>query len=64
MGEENQERDLIWLRQSQVTLREKVKRLKNLDEQIIDLLSVSEDEDVEEQLSKEVKTSDEAVAKL
>ena len=64
VSEENQKMDLIWLRQSQVTLRENVKRLKELDEQIIDLLSVSEDGDVEEQLSREVKTSDEVVAEL
>ena len=64
LSEENQERDLIWLRRSQGTLREKVKRLKEFDEQIIDLLSVSGDEDVEEQLSREVETSDEAAAEI
>ncbi|XP_028418713.1 uncharacterized protein LOC114544218 [Dendronephthya gigantea] len=62
--DEKAERDLTWLRQSQVTLREKVKRLKELDEQIIDILSASGDEDAEAQLNKEVESSDEAVAEF
>lgn len=55
---ESPEKEFVWLRQSQITLRDKIKMLKELDEQVIELLSVSKDEDVDEQLSKEIEDSD------
>lgn len=61
---ESPEKELVWLRQSQMTLRDKIKMLKELDEQVIELLSVSKDEDVDEQVGKEIEDSDEAIAEL
>jgi hypothetical protein len=61
---ESPEKDLVWLRQSQITLREKIKMLKELDEQIIDILSALKDKDADEQLGKEIEDSDEAIAEL
>ncbi|CAB4031738.1 E3 ubiquitin- ligase DZIP3 [Paramuricea clavata] len=61
---ESPEKDLVWLRQSQITLRDKINMLKELDEQVIDILSASKDEDVDEQLGKEIEDSDEAIAEL
>ena len=58
------EKDLVWLRQSQITLRDKIKMLKELDEHVIDILSASKDEDADEQLGKEIEDSDEAIAEL
>ena len=61
---ENPEKDLVWLRQSQITLRDKIKMLKELDEQVIDILSTSKDEDADEQLGKDIEDSDEAIVEL
>jgi hypothetical protein len=60
---ESPEKDLVWLRQSQNTLRDKIKTLKEPDEQVIDILSASKDEDVDEQLGKEIEDSDRRIGK-
>ena len=41
-----------------------MKILKELDEQVIDILSASKDEDADEQLGKEIEDSDEAIVEL
>ena len=44
ISSESPEKDIVWLKQSQSTLKEKVKILKELDEKIIDALSESKEE--------------------
>ena len=61
---ESPEQDVVWLKQSEITLRDKIKVLKEFDEQIIDILSSSKDEAVDEQVVKEIEDSDEAIAEL
>jgi hypothetical protein len=56
------EKDLVWLRH--ITLRDKIKMLKELDEQVIDILSASKDEDADEQVGREIEDSDKSIAEL
>ena len=55
---------MVWLRQSRATLRDKVKTIKELDTQIVDMLSASKEENVDEQVVKEIKESDETIAEF
>ena len=50
---------VVWLRQSRATLRDKVKTIKELDTQIVDMLSASKEENVDDQVAKEIEESDE-----
>ena len=61
---ESPETEVVWLRQSRSTLRDKVKTIKELDEQIIDLVSTSKEENVDGLVIKEIGKSDEAIAEL
>ena len=61
---ESPETEVVWLRQSRSTLRDKVKTIKELDEQIVDLLSASKEENVDELVVKEIGESDEAIAEF
>ena len=61
---ESPEKDVVWLRQNRSTLSDKVKTIKELDEQIVDMLSTSEEENVDEQIVKEIAESDEAIAEF
>ena len=58
------EKDIVWLKQSQSTLKEKVKILKELDEKIIDALSESKEENADELMVKEIEETDEIIAEL
>ena len=55
---------MVWLRQSHATLRDKVKTIKELDIQIVDMLSASKEENVDDQVIKEIEESDEAIAEF
>ena len=55
---------MVWFRQSRVTLRDKVKTIKELDIQIVDMLSASKEENVDDQVVKEIEESDEAFAEF
>ena len=61
---ESTDKDVVWLRQSRVTLRDKVKTIKELDIQIVDMLSASKEENVDDQVVKEIEESDEAIAEF
>ena len=61
---ESPETEVVWLRQSRNTLSDKVKTIKELDEQIIHLVSSSKEENVDELVIKEIGESDEAIAEL
>ena len=49
---ESPEQDVVWLKQSEITLRNKIKVLKEFDEQIISILSSSKDEVFDKQVVK------------
>ena len=61
---ESPDKDVVWLRQSRATLRDKVKTIKELDTQIVDMLSASKEENVDDQVVKEIEESDEAIAEF
>ena len=61
---ESPETEVVWLRQSRSTLKDKVKTIKELDEQIIDLVSTSKEENVDGLVINEIGESDEAIAEL
>ena len=52
------------LRQGQIALKDKITLLKQLDGQIIDVISDSKDEDVDNQVCKEIEESDEIIAEF
>ena len=56
---ESPDKVVVWLRQSRATLRDKVKTIKELDTQIVDMLSTSKEENVDDQVVKEIEESDE-----
>ena len=58
---ESTEKDLMALRQGQIALKDKITLLKQLDGQIIDVISDSKDEDVDNQVCKEIEESDEII---
>ena len=58
------DKDVVWLRQRCVTLRDKVKTIKELDIQIVDMLSASKEENVDNQVVKEIEESDEVIAEF
>ena len=49
---------------NQITLEDKIKALKELDEQIVEIICASKEENVDEQVSKEIEESDEANAEF
>ena len=61
---ESPDKDVVWLRQSSATLRDKVKTIKELDTQIVDMLNASKEEYVDDQVVKEIEESDEAIAEF
>ena len=61
---ESSDKDVVWLRQSRATLRDKVKTMKELDTQIVDMFSASKEENVDDQVVKEIEESDEAIAEF
>ena len=61
---ESPDKDVVWLRQSRATLRDNVKTIKELDTQIVDMLSASNEENVDDQVVKEIEESDEAIAEF
>ena len=63
---ESTEKDLMALRQEQIALKDKITLLKQLDIecQIIDVISDSKDEDVGNQVCKEIEESDEIIAEF
>ena len=61
---ESPEQDVVWLKQSEIALKDKIKVLKEFNEQIIDILSSLKDEAVDEQVLKEIEDSDEAIVEL
>ena len=63
-GPESPETEVVWLRQGRSTLRDKVKTIKELDEQIVYLLSASKEENVDGLVIKEIEESDEAIAEF
>jgi hypothetical protein len=64
LSSESPEKDVVWLKQSQGTLKEKVRILKELDEKIIDALSESKEENADELMAKEIEETDEVIAEL
>ena len=58
------EKDVAWIKQSQSTLKEKVKILKELEEKIIDALSESKEENADDLMAKEIEETDEVIAEL
>ena len=61
---ESPDKDVVWLRQSRIMLGDKVKTIKELDIQIVDMLSASKEENVYDQVVKEKEESDEAIAEF
>ena len=61
---ESTEKDLMALRQGQIALKDKITLLKQLDGQIIDVISDFKDEDVDNQVCKEIEESDEIIAEF
>ena len=61
---ESTEKDLMALRQGKIALKDKITLLKQLDGQIIDVISDSKDEDVDNQVCKEIEESDEIIAEF
>ena len=63
---ESTEKDLMALRQKQIALKDKITLLKQLDidGQIIDVISDSNDEDVDNQVCKEIEECDEIIAEF
>ena len=61
---ESTEKDLMALRQGQIALKDKITLLKQLDGQIIEVISDSKDEDVDNQVCKEIEESDEIIAEF
>ena len=63
---ESTEKDLMALRQEQIALKDKITLLKQLDidGQIIDVISDSNDEDVDNQVCKEIEECDEIIAEF
>jgi hypothetical protein len=47
--------DTLWLRQSQTNLKEKIKTIRQFDEQIIDIISASKEENVDELVTQEIE---------
>ena len=64
VNSESTEKDLMALRQGQIALKDKITLLKQLDGQIIDVISDSKDEDVDNQVCKEIEESDEIIAEF
>ncbi len=64
LSSESPEKDVVWLKQSQGTLKEKVRILKELDEKIIDALSELKEENADELMAKEIEETDEVIAEL
>ncbi len=64
LSSESPEKDVVWLKQSQGTLKENVRILKELDEKIIDALSESKEENADELMAKEIEETDEVIAEL
>jgi hypothetical protein len=58
------DKDILWLRQSQTNLKEKIKTIRQFDEQIIDIISASKEENVDELVTQEIEESDNAIAEL
>ena len=53
--------DILWLRQNQTNLKEKIKKF---DEQIIDIISASNEENADELVTQEIEESDNTIAEL
>ncbi|XP_028413911.1 uncharacterized protein LOC114536757 [Dendronephthya gigantea] len=64
LSDESPEKDVVWLKQSQSSLKEKVKILRELDTKIIDALSESKEEAADELMAKEIEEADEVIAEL
>ena len=64
LSDKSPEKDVVWIKQSQSTLKEKVKILKELDEKIIDALSESKEENADDLMAKEIEETDEVIAEL
>ena len=64
LSKESPDKDIVWLKQSQRTLKEKIKILKELDEKIIDALSESKKENADDSMAKEIEKTDEVIAEL
>ena len=64
LSDKSPEKDVVWMKQSQSTLKEKVKILKELDEKIIDALSESKEENADDLMAKEIEETDEVIAEL
>jgi hypothetical protein len=58
------DKDILWLRQSQTNLKEKIKTIRQFDEQIIDIISASKEENVDELVTQEMEESDNAIVEL
>ena len=64
ISKESPQKDVVWLKQSQSTLKEKIKTLKELDEKILDALSESKEENADELMAKEIEETDEVIAEI
>ena len=64
LSNKSPEKDVVWIKQSQSTLKEKVKILKELEEKIIDALSESKEENADDLMAKEIEETDKVIAEL
>ena len=60
----NAETDKNELKQLRDSLKDKIEALKNLDAAIVDLLSMSKEENAAEELAKEIEESDDNIAEM